>query len=411
MAEPLILAYGRGELPEFPAAADTIVDIVPVDHVVAAIVAVLAHPPEPGDAGVLPRLLRRPQPADLQRRSTSSCARTSTTHPFDRAATAARPGCRSGGSRRAARSSGCSSTSERACKVADYVVGHAPAQRPHPRPGPQARPAGPAAGVPAPLPRPLHGVRHRPSCSFSDSSTLALLRRRCPRTTGRRSPSTPRSSTGTHYLSDVHCPAVTAPIRRLDELRALRKKPAAVALRKALGSSSAGVAAFFDMDGTLLSSNVIETYLWMRLRELVGSERLAELGRIAAQGAEPGPGRAPRAQRLPARGLPRVRRRPARRPRRDRRRAPHRPRAVPALAGRRTPDPRAPRRRPPDRADHRRDPAADPAAAPLFDHIEAAELAVDDRGVCTGYLAVVAAGRGVAGRLDAVRTPPSTAST
>ena len=57
MAEPLILAYGRGELPEFPAAADTIVDIVPVDHVVAAIVAVLAHPPEAGDAGVLPRLV------------------------------------------------------------------------------------------------------------------------------------------------------------------------------------------------------------------------------------------------------------------------------------------------------------------------------------------------------------------
>ncbi len=45
------------------------------------------------------------------------------------------------------------------------------------------------------------------------------------------------------------------------------------------------------------------------------------------------------------------------------------------------------RRRPPDRADHRRDPAADPPAGRLFDHIEAAELAVDDRGVCTGYLA------------------------
>ncbi len=51
MAEPLILAYGRGELPEFPAAADTIVDIVPVDHVVSAIVAVLAHPPEPAQVG------------------------------------------------------------------------------------------------------------------------------------------------------------------------------------------------------------------------------------------------------------------------------------------------------------------------------------------------------------------------
>ena len=31
--------------------------------------------------------------------------------------------------------------------------------------------------------------------------------------------------------------------------------------------------------------------------------------------------------------------------------------------------------------------------APLFDEIEAADLAVDDRGVCTGFLAVVAAGR------------------
>src|SRR6478735_6929077 len=45
MMEPLILAYGRGELPEMPGAADTTVDVVPVDHVVAAIVAVLAHPP------------------------------------------------------------------------------------------------------------------------------------------------------------------------------------------------------------------------------------------------------------------------------------------------------------------------------------------------------------------------------
>ena len=30
MAEPLILAYGRGELPEFPASPDSVIDIVPV---------------------------------------------------------------------------------------------------------------------------------------------------------------------------------------------------------------------------------------------------------------------------------------------------------------------------------------------------------------------------------------------
>ncbi len=49
MAEPLILAYGRGELPEFPATPEAIVDIVPCDHVVNAILAVCATQPEPGE--------------------------------------------------------------------------------------------------------------------------------------------------------------------------------------------------------------------------------------------------------------------------------------------------------------------------------------------------------------------------
>jgi hypothetical protein len=48
MAEPIILAYGRGEFPEFPAAPDSIVDIVPVDLVVNALLAVCATQPAPG---------------------------------------------------------------------------------------------------------------------------------------------------------------------------------------------------------------------------------------------------------------------------------------------------------------------------------------------------------------------------
>ena len=48
MAEPLILAYGRGELPEFPATPEAVVDIVPCDHVVNAILAVCATQPEIG---------------------------------------------------------------------------------------------------------------------------------------------------------------------------------------------------------------------------------------------------------------------------------------------------------------------------------------------------------------------------
>ncbi len=49
VADPLIAAYGRGMLPEFPALADTILDVIPVDHVVNATLAAAAVPPPAGD--------------------------------------------------------------------------------------------------------------------------------------------------------------------------------------------------------------------------------------------------------------------------------------------------------------------------------------------------------------------------
>ena len=67
MAEPLILAYGRGELPEFPASPDSVIDIVPCDHVVNAIVAVCATEPKPGEPAYYHVSSGRPEPADLQR--------------------------------------------------------------------------------------------------------------------------------------------------------------------------------------------------------------------------------------------------------------------------------------------------------------------------------------------------------
>jgi len=45
MADPIILAYGRGALNEFPGIPDAVVDVVPVDHVVNAILAAAAVEP------------------------------------------------------------------------------------------------------------------------------------------------------------------------------------------------------------------------------------------------------------------------------------------------------------------------------------------------------------------------------
>ena len=47
MAEPIILAYGRGTIPDFPGIPEGIIDIIPADFVVNAMLAAAANPPEP----------------------------------------------------------------------------------------------------------------------------------------------------------------------------------------------------------------------------------------------------------------------------------------------------------------------------------------------------------------------------
>ena len=281
MAEPLILAYGRGELPEFPSAPDTIVDIVPVDHVVSAIVAVLAHPPEPGDVGYFHVSSGDRNPLTFNVLYTS--VRTYFDHhPFtagDRGA-ARLPDWRFPGARSVER---LLSTSEKAWKVADYAIGHAPRSD-------RARD----------LARKLHQQGRRleflrryldlymeyatAELRFSDKHTMALYDSLSEADRAMFAFDTSVID-WPHYFIEVHCPAVTAPVRRLDELRALRKKPAAGELRERRLRAATGVAAFFDMDGTLLSSNVIETYLWVRLRELDGGRAAGRAGPDRLQGA------------------------------------------------------------------------------------------------------------------------------
>ena len=158
MAEPLILAYGRGELPEFPASPDSVVDIVPCDHVVNAILAVCATKPTIG----------RPEYYHV-----SSGARNPLTfrdlygqireyfleHPFEGGPRGAArlpqwqfPGAVLGGA--AAVHLGAGAHDRRAgCCDARTAVGADPQVRQ--RPGPDPRPA----RLPAPLPLALQRVR------------------------------------------------------------------------------------------------------------------------------------------------------------------------------------------------------------------------------------------------------------
>ncbi len=67
MADPIIRAYGLGQIPEFPGIPEGIVDLIPVDMVVNAILAVAGTPPEPPAPCLLPRQLGQPEPAPVPR--------------------------------------------------------------------------------------------------------------------------------------------------------------------------------------------------------------------------------------------------------------------------------------------------------------------------------------------------------
>ena len=98
VADPLILAFGRGQLPDFPGVPDSVLDIIPVDFVVNAMLAAAANPAGSAPARpLLPRGLRRDQPAAVPRRCTRTSTSTSPSNPMP-AAGAEASACRRGSS-------------------------------------------------------------------------------------------------------------------------------------------------------------------------------------------------------------------------------------------------------------------------------------------------------------------------
>jgi HAD superfamily hydrolase (TIGR01490 family) len=79
-----------------------------------------------------------------------------------------------------------------------------------------------------------------------------------------------------HYIAEVHVPAVTEPLRAMSRARG----QAPDSQRREL-SGGDGIVAVFDMDGTLLPSNVVESYLWLRLPELNTARRAREVTDVA----------------------------------------------------------------------------------------------------------------------------------
>jgi HAD superfamily hydrolase (TIGR01490 family) len=276
MAEPLILAYGRGELPEFPATPEAVVDIVPCDHVVNAILAVCATQPDIGTPEYYHVNSGARNPLTFKDLYTYTRAYF-LDHPFE------------GGPRGAARLPqwkfpGASSierllsTSERAHKIAERMLAQAPRSD---RTRKLAKDLD-RTGVRLDFLRRYHSLYKEYAQSelhFVDDNTLALTQALHPDDQAAFAFDTAVFDWKT-YIQEVHCPSITAPVRRMDAIRSKRgNRPTTM---KDLDKNTSGSAALaiFDLDGTIMSTNVIEQYLWARLPELSRTQQLAEVGQV-----------------------------------------------------------------------------------------------------------------------------------
>jgi HAD superfamily hydrolase (TIGR01490 family) len=271
MAEPIILAFGRGDLPEFPAIPDGVIDIIPVDLVVNASIAAAAELPEPGQPayyticsgarnplrfGLLYELVREyfvEHPMTQRNRGEVKVPHWNW------------PG--------SARVEQLIKLGERAQRTADRVVTSLPRST---RTRSWAQSLDRQKGRLDFLRRyfDLYRPYTEAELHFTDSSTLALHDALHP---------DDQSTFGfdaavidwRHYLKDVHTPAVVEPMTALTALRGPRPTPTRSIV------NGRDVVAVFDMDGTLLSSNVVEAYLWLRLPELSVGAKAREVGEVA----------------------------------------------------------------------------------------------------------------------------------
>ncbi|HEX7463949.1 MAG TPA: HAD-IB family hydrolase, partial [Actinomycetota bacterium] len=265
MADPIILAYGRGNIPEFPGIPEGIVDIIPVDFVVNAMLAIAANPPEPPKPAYYHVSSGHRNP--LQYRGLYENVREYfQEHPLPARGRGEVkvPEWSFPGHIRVER---LLKTAEKAVDYADKVVSHLPKSK-------KMRDL--VARVDRDKGRvefirrysDLYGAYTEAEVIYTDDRTLELFGS-LSKADRKRFGFDSVDIDWHHYLVDVHCPAVTMGLRAMSSARV--KPKVHVRQREQL------VLALFDIEGTILPSNVVESYVWARMADLPWDEWPGEL--------------------------------------------------------------------------------------------------------------------------------------
>jgi HAD superfamily hydrolase (TIGR01490 family) len=292
MADPLILAFGRGVLPEFPGLPDGVLDVIPVDIVVNAILAAAAAPPKIGGASGAGSGAGAPayyhvgsgarNPLTF-RAMYDHVREYFTNHPMPDGGRGQIkvPTWNFPGSRQVERTL---RTGERALAAAQRALLAAPA---NPRTRDWQTNVQREQGKLEFLRKyaDLYGVYTEAEVIYTDVRLLAL-HRSLPAERRKQHGFDAATIDWTHYLQEVHCPTITATVRRATAER--RKSSnllpvisSAASTAKAGETADRDIVAVFDLEGTLVASNVVENYLWARLADLPRDGWAAELADLA----------------------------------------------------------------------------------------------------------------------------------
>jgi HAD superfamily hydrolase (TIGR01490 family) len=115
----------------------------------------------------------------------------------------------------------------------------------------------------------LYGAYTEAEVIYTDDRTLALFESLSVEDRA-RFPFDSATVDWKYYLQDVHSPAVTQSLRELS--RRDRETP-----RVDIREREQPVVAVFDMEGTIITSNVVESYVWTRMADLEVEDWPAEL--------------------------------------------------------------------------------------------------------------------------------------
>ena len=268
MAEPIILAYGRGAIPEFPGIPEGISDLIPVDLVVNAMLVVAANPPENEPAHYHVCSGSR---NSLHYRRLFEMVRTYFREdPLpQRGRGAIRvPDWRFPGKARVER---MLRAGERALDAANRAVRLMPRS---PRTRDLVRRVDRERGRLEFVRRyaDLYGAYTEAEVIYTDDRALALHRSLAGEDVERFGFDAAMIDWD-EYVKGIHFPAVTAGMR---ELAPYRPPP-----QVHISDGRVGVLAVFDLEGTVLASNVVESYLWLRLSDLPADEWPQELAAVA----------------------------------------------------------------------------------------------------------------------------------